>query len=414
MSVLWDADAPVAPGGKARSAELDGITCPTGGDCVAYGDDLDSSGTVYRPLLETRHAGTWIPTAVSLPDGAHPWKQSSTGVAAVSCVQANCLDVAVYQDTRQVLHFFSDSSASRYRVPAELPIVGAAERSNDLAAGRDQRGYVSLSCWTTTACLAGVTIDFDDGGMFQHDAIELLSFNGQTWTPLPDPQLRFSTTKIGVEIDQVSCSLSGLCAVVGDASDSLGTQSVAWSAVRSGSTWTTSIDRHLESYDSVTCLTDVACRAVAETPHSTSETSLTADGTTTKWDVRGVSGTASDCSETICAFSGSTNQDDGLVGGFTRTAAMSTRGAPRGSLFDLGEPGSVACRTSTCVAVGGYERNTNTDNSAPAVNTFHNGHWVMSKVPLPVGAKRGVLNAVACTSASDCVATGQLDVSVTP
>lgn len=98
----------------------------------------------------------------------------------------------------------------------------------------------------------------------------------------------------------------------------------------------------------------------------------------------------------------------------TRASATTLAAAPRSSLFDLGNSGSVACQISMCVAVGGFEQDTAHDNSAPLVDILHHGRWTMSTLPLPAGATRGVLSAVACDSASRCVATGRQGDSVTP
>ncbi|WP_426519448.1 hypothetical protein ACPPVQ_05515 [Diaminobutyricibacter sp. McL0618] len=404
----------MAAGGKAHSANFNGVVCPSGGDCVAYGSDVAADGHA-RPLLVTRHVGSWTPLALPFPEGAKPSTDSYSEVRAVSCLQSKCLAVAVYVDAQQVLHFFSNTLAREGGSTIELPLVGAAKSADDLATEIGQaQGNVSLSCWSTTACMAAISIRFDFGGSFQHDAFELVRFDGQRWTTLTNPVINLPATKYGTEVDDLSCSTRGWCAMTGEASDSMGTSLRAWTAVPRGTEWRASVQPNLQAYRGLSCGSAAHCHALALTATGNALVTLAADGSTIV-DVLPRDFTAYDmgCSPLLCAFAGSSDNNGGYLGTQSEAARSTTGADPNGAHLQLGNPGTVACTSSSyCVAVGGFEVNSLTGASEPLVETFTNSSWKATTPAAP--SKGGTLNGVACESASNCVATGQANGTVRP
>lgn len=414
ISVLWDSDSPVAAGGKAHSASFNGVVCPSGGDCVAYGSDAAADGHV-RPLLVTRHGQTWTPLVLPFPEGATPSTDSYSEVRAVSCTHRECVAVAVYEDAQQELHFFSNTLGHEDGPTIEIPVVGAAKTADELApAVGGPQGNVSLSCWSTTACMAAITIDFPVGGSFQHDAFELLRFDGQHWTTVPNPAINLPPSKYGTEVDDLSCTAKGWCAITGEAIDSMGESLRAWTAVPNGTTWNANVQPDLQAYRGLFCGSGAPCHALALTANGNALVALAADGSaSTRALPRDFTAYDMGCFSELCAFAGSSDDNGGYLG-TQSTASTSTAGAdPGGARLNLGEPDTVACTSSSyCVAVGGYEVNPLTGASGPLVETFTDNSWKATTPEAPTGS--GTLNGVACDSPSDCVATGQVGGTVRP
>jgi hypothetical protein len=67
---------------------------------------------------------------------------------------------------------------------------------------------------------------------------------------------------------------------------------------------------------------------------------------------------------------------------------------------------SVACSTATaCVAVGSYRQNS-TDNQLPLAEVWNGTMWALKAPVDPTGANYTSLNSVSCTSSTACVAVG--------
>jgi hypothetical protein len=315
-----------------------------------------------------------------------------------------------------VLHIFSNTFGQANDSTIELPVVGAAEKANALASGPEERGNISLSCWSTTGCMAAITIHFDVGGEFQHDAFELLRFDGQHWIPLPSPHIDLSASKYGTEVDQISCTSGGWCAVAGHGIDSMGFSLRAWSAVPSGAAWSARVEPGLQSYDGLSCGVAAPCHALAETATGNALVTLATDGSTTARELpRGFSFSSFSCSSQHCAFGGASDNTGGYLGTQSAAAPATTRADPNDKPLVLGNPDTVACTTSSfCVAVGGYELDPVTGASAPLVEIFSNNSWKATAPALPTGIQRGTLNGVACETPLHCVATGQSNGTVSP
>jgi hypothetical protein len=96
----WGAGVEASLPGNAQSepfVSLDGLSCPSAGDCAATGEYTDSSD-VRRGLLLTESSGTWGPgLQVSLPADAAVNPEVSFG--SVSCASpGNCTAVGDYTD----------------------------------------------------------------------------------------------------------------------------------------------------------------------------------------------------------------------------------------------------------------------------------------------------------------------------
>jgi hypothetical protein len=415
VSVLWDSSSPVGQGGRAHSATFNGVACPRDGDCVAYGSDVAAHG-VIRPLLVTERGGSWAATTLQLPVGATPNKDSSSEIDAVACPGSTCIAVGDYTDTRGAEHLFSNSVAHP-RTVSELPLVGGAEKASALATGPDEEARVSLACWSASGCLAAVTIDFSIGGELEHDAIEFLRFDGRQWTPVPDPAKGISPSNDGVEVTAISCTERGWCAVAGDTTDAMGDSETAWSAVPRGDAWAARMDPGLESFEGLSCAAADTCRALAVTSKGNAIVDVAADGTVSSRALRGgFDYQVFDCTPGFCVFGGaSASSFYGYLGSASGTVLSTTRAAPTDRRMIFSYSDDVTCASSSlCLVAGGYEAVPGVGTSEPLVELYSHGTWTATSPALPPDVYKGVLNGIACSRQTHCVAIGQAGGTVMP
>ncbi|WP_370057191.1 hypothetical protein [Leifsonia sp. EB41] len=414
VSVLWDSNSPVPSGDTARSATFNGVVCPQEGDCVAYGSDT-TAHEGYRPLLVKRRGHAWAPETVPLPVGAKPASDSLSGVATVGCINRACLAVAEFQDAKHVWHFSSTGFERESGPAVVIPVAGAAEAADELASGPEEQGGVALSCWSTTGCMAAISIYFDVGGEFEKDAFELVRFDGERWTTVPSPELGLPSG-YGSQVDELSCTSPASCVIVGSASNALGDSLHAWSAVSAGGRWRVTKEPGLLTFDDLSCIDAAPCQALAEKDEGNALVTLGSDGSTSVRDLpSGSQFHAMGCSSQLCAFSGAPEDGGGYLGTGTPWGMTSADADPGDRALKLGNPQTVACAsTSLCAAVGGYEGNSVDGTSFPLVEIYADNSWKATTPAFPTGIKSGTLNGVACQSVRDCVAIGQANGYVRP
>lgn len=122
------AEAPLPPGATSNpNANLGGVACPAPGTCVAAGSYGGTGG--YRALIETLSNGTWTPANAPLPAGADVGAGSELN--AVTCPSpGTCVAVGIYtgQDGSQLglIDTLSDGTWTAAEAPS-LPGGSAPE-----------------------------------------------------------------------------------------------------------------------------------------------------------------------------------------------------------------------------------------------------------------------------------------------
>jgi hypothetical protein len=401
ISVLWDTQTLVAAGGRPHSVVFNGVSCPSDGSCVAYGSDEALDGA-DRPLLVTQHGQTWTSAAIPLSPKARPSSSSITEIDADSCLQRNCLAVGDYKDAHGLLHIFSNTF-TRQSSTIELPVIGVAAKANAYAPGADKNAHISLSCWSMVGCMAAVTIDGSDS---QHVAFELLRFDGHGWTPVASPHPDLPTSEYGSDVDQISCTSQGWCAVVGFGANESGTSVRAWEAVPNGIGWKTRLEPGLEQYFGLSCSSGDTCQALADRAKGDALVTVEKSGSVAERALpRNFNFYTFSCAATICAFSGDAETSGGYLGTKSGGSVSTVRAQPGDAPLRID---SIACATpGYCVAAGGYQLDPASGASTPLVEIFSGGSWKATTPSFPPGAKRGTLDGVACSTSSHCVAIGQ-------
>jgi len=237
---------------------------------------------------------------------------------------------------------------------------------------------------------------------------------GRTWTiePTPDP--------VGAEISvlsSVACSSARACTAVGSSAASLSSFTLPLAERWDGNRWriqpTPAPKGTSDTLFGVSCPSAGACVAVGSAFHSAGRrnTALTEAWNGKRWRVQPtptVSGPSSlyavSCrSASSCVAVGHTlgapqhaiiERWDGKTWRIQAIPAL----AKDTTLVGVSRP-----QVRMCTAVGW---NTATGNARPLALSWNGDKWQVQAVPLPRQASAGLFDAVSCTSARACTATG--------
>ena len=217
---------------------LEGVSCPAVGTCVAVGYDL-GAGKAPQLLAETYSAGAWALSAAPLPAGAR-----ASYLLGVSCpAVGTCVAVGSYTFSGTVRTLVEALSGGTWSVPAS---ANKGDGPNALEA---------VSCPPAGACAAAGYYSLNGN---DHPLVESIAAPGAgaTLSSLPPG---------GGYLAGVSCASATACAAVGNRTNGLAHQSLAY--VGAGGAWSVA-----PSYDSsavvantlaaVSCTPDLSCVAV--------------------------------------------------------------------------------------------------------------------------------------------------------
>src|SRR5215472_10686948 len=341
----WRTQATANPpkGGGA----LFSVACSSPSACTAVGNS--NAGN----LAERWNGANWRIQPTPNPAGAR-----FTFLNTVACASASsCIAAGAYQDSSGAFQ-------------------GLAERWNGTSwaiqpTPRLPGGMISLligvACTSATGCLA-VGFSGPNGGNNQSPATLAERWNGSTWSIQPTPNPPGAAPSI---LNAASCVSGSVCIAVGNTSNSRGT-SLTLAQRWNGRTW--SIQPTPSPADGgnligVSCPWRSSCLAVGG--HGNPFTGPALGTLAERWDG-------------------------------TRWRIQPTPNPPRGGWFLL----SVSCTSpSACTAVGGRLVPTRTGLATLAERW--NGHtWSIQPTPNPPGHGFKLLNSVACTSRSSCMAVG--------
>jgi hypothetical protein len=231
---------------KATDSPLAGVSCPAAGFCAAVGyARYQPPQVTWQALAETWNGSSWTQERLPLPGNA-----SLPSLAAVSCPDVgSCIAVGNYVDTRtgQYRPLAERFDGSAWSVlPAPDP-YGAAGNSE----------FTGIDCVTPTSCEAVGNLAYND----TLQKVIAYGLSGSTWTsqhpvnPGQDPANSDSA---------VSCSASGACTSVGEvAALTPAALAESWN----GSKWVLQdtpapVHRPVNSLSGVSCAGGASCVAV--------------------------------------------------------------------------------------------------------------------------------------------------------
>jgi hypothetical protein len=387
-----------SPNQGTGNNQLDGVSCPQTGACVAVGSY--ESGTTSRALAEELYGGSWVSTTA--PDAG----SGGNVLKGVACPSVGACVAVGY-----------DNDAGTDRALAEELSGGAwsVAPAQDVGGGLNQ--LTSVACASSTFCTSVGTFR-TAAGIYQN-LIETQGAGG--WAPLAhSPDANFSNN----ELAAVSCSSPASCIAVGHYNSKGVEQSLSVELVHGSWTVVPGLDKgtSTNALAGVACApaasqcaavgyfndligtgyTDVAPQALAEAWSGSSWAMVSAaDALAPDISVNDVSCSSSTACTAVGSYVGGTGARQVFIEDLANGAWAVVPGAEpsaTGNYLD-----GVSCPTATsCVAVG-YYATAKTDQAL--VESLSGGAWSASPSP-DEGSGYNQLNGVSCPTAASCVAVG--------
>jgi hypothetical protein len=390
-----------SPNRGTGNNELDSVSCPQAGTCVAVGyyQGTSSQSSPSRALAEELLDGTW--TLTSVPDSG-----SATNVLkGVSCPSPGACVAVGYYDDAGVDRALTEQLAGN---------AWALTAAQDVGSGLNQLDAVD--CTSSSSC-ASVGTFRTAAGIYQN-LIETSGASG--WAPLAhSPDANGNNN----ELAGVSCSSATSCMAVGHYNSKGVAQSLTVELAHSSWTVTASPDKGTSTnqLSAVSCApataqcatvgyfndvisgySDVVPQTLSEAWSGTSwATTSTADALAPDVGLNDVSCPTSTSCTAVGSYESGAGARQVLIEELANGAWAAVPGqSPSATSNDLG---AVSCPSSSaCVAVGFYAT-AKTDQAL--VERWSGGAWSVSPTP-DEGTGYNQLNGVSCASATSCVAVG--------
>ena len=192
----WSLMTPTSPPGGTQADVIDGATCPSVGWCLINGSYTDNAGT--HQFLETYSNGTWTSTPTPLPpDAPSPTTLDANGSISCAAVQS-CVATAYYGS-------YTDTNDGMVAGSTEMLSLDNGTWSGVTLAkppGADELTVGPIACPQTGVCTAAAGYNHSGGS----DAIVLSLANG-AWT----------LTNVGNQsgLADISCPSTAWCASAG-------------------------------------------------------------------------------------------------------------------------------------------------------------------------------------------------------
>jgi hypothetical protein len=333
----------------SQDSDLPAISCVSATYCVAVGSFLNASDS--QALAEVWNGSRWSVVKTPSPAGAH-----GSYLNAVTCLsRTSCEAVGYYFGSQKVRLTLTESwnGAAWSVVPSPNP-SGAVVSVLD-----------AISCTSATACMAV-------GSAAGRALAE--TWNGTTWSLVSAPS---PGTTAYSELDSVACSSSTDCQAVGYNFDTTVGADITLAETWNGATWSIATSPAPGSgvglgsvLSSISCVTASSCLAVGtkQTNYTGKQAAISEVWTGSAWTLRSAP-------------------------------------SPKGSSYS--ELTSVSClSTGKCMAVGTDKRKAG--GYRTLTESWNTTAWTIVPSPSPVTGPGGMtyLQAVSCTSAARCLATG--------
>jgi uncharacterized repeat protein (TIGR02543 family) len=339
-----------SPNPGATSSELGDVSCVSTTNCTAVGFYQTTAGV--QTLIESWNGTSWsvIPNPNSSPS-------TNSGLAGVSCVSAtSCTAVGWYSQT------------SGYAAPLVESWDGSTWSvipSPDPVSDTEEAEFSGVSCVSPTSCVA-VGVDYPTASTNQ-TLVE--SWDGSTWSIVPSPNPSGATQ---TELQSIVCFSAASCMAVGSTYN--GTISQGLVESWHGSTWSITPSPNpagsTEGYlRELSCASAASCMAIGSSGVVDNNQTLAESWDGSAWSI----------------IPSPTNPS----------------GAQQSDL------NAVFCvSAANCMGVGASFTN-NGQTPQTMVESWNGSAWTIIPSPTPSGAVgSGGLDAVACTTAVNCIAVG--------
>jgi Bacterial Ig-like domain (group 3) len=395
----WElAAAPRVPG--SRTDALEGVSCASASSCVAVGY-YQQKGGAEQALVETLANGTWSVT--TSPDGG----SGNNQLTSVSCPAPSACVAAGYYDSGGTSRALAEELSGGSWVLMTVPDAGSA---TDVLNG--------VSCTSTGSCVA---VGYYENAGVQRALVETLSASAWAVTPSQDQGTGLN------ELSAVSCPSSGSCVSVGTYRTAAGVNQDLIEALVGG-TWSVQhpspdVNARTNELAGVSCSSTTSCMAAGHYNNNGVAQSLTIVlAPHGSWDVVSSpdKGTSTNQFAGVSCPRATTGQCEGVgyfnqvINGYADVAPQALAEAWSGTAWsmvtaaDALDPdvavNDVACPSSTsCTAVGSYESPSGTRQVF--IEGLASGTWTTVPGPGP-SATANDLDAVSCPSTTSCVAVG--------
>jgi hypothetical protein len=385
----WSMQRLPAPAPQVKEQSFSGVSCPTGGSCVAVGSYVTPAGP-RAGLAAHWDASGWQPETTA----------GQVQLSAVSC-----------------------SSPTRCSAAGSVDGRPAAERRDGVAwtveATPDptgsQAGLTGVSCRAADACTAVGT--FTDAAGFEAALAIGSKAGGWQRQVIASP-----SGATGAELAAVACTAPAACVAVGSYRSSAGerlTLAERWDGTR----WrrlTTAEPGRESRLLGVACVAADACVAVGSfVDGSHTEVPLVERFDGSNWHIeptqdfdaesfarlQSVSCAAASTCTAVGSFSPVGGNEQALAERWDGTTwTRQPVPFPEGFLATPFE--AVSCPAAgSCAAAGDWTPAGVTQPTVTAAR-WDAGGWQLQSAPAPAGSVRSGLTGVSCASASDCVAVG--------
>ena len=378
----WKAQTVSAPSGRTYQlmSDLEGVSCPTAGHCIAVGEQTLDNNQESTLLAEAWNGSSWSQLQPAVPTG-----YAFVYLKSVSCASMTACEAVGYttsaDTSRSVAESWNGSTWTLQATPGAVNLW-------------------SVSCPAAYACVAV-------GG----DSSEI--WNGSTWRPMGMPSPRGA----GFQdvLDGVSCASVNFCVAVGSAGTG-NASGFAYADVWNGSAWSRQAvpaptGSQFSNLDSVSCTARTACMAVGTYTNSAfDEVGYSEQWNGTAYSTQSIPlpGGAQDSlssvsctSATACVAIGDFSVSGGLVEVWNGTG-WSQQGTPH--LPQDSDSTTVSCAAANSCMMVGSNSGAHGDG-VPLAETWRGGPWILvsPQVTAPDGS---ALLGVSCTSAVACTAVG--------
>jgi hypothetical protein len=424
----------ISPSPGATRTQLAAVSCKTTASCIAVGRVTNSAFERSLSNLQT-FAEQWNGSVWSPTPSPNPISASFATFDGVSCPSTtNCIAVG----NTMAAPGHNNTLAQRWDGTAWSVVASP----NPTGATISQ--LAGVSCTSATNCVAvgryttSTAANAADAGPFK-TLVE--QWNGTTWTIVASPNPAGATF---ARLDRVSCTAVNNCMAIGVASTKVAGTDNPIAARWNGTTWslvaipgsTQNPTNNTIELSGVSCTSPSHCVAVfayspgfgpsweawryAEQWDGTAWTMASPSENLPSFDetFSGVSCT----SATVCMVTGSYTNFIGVSFLGTDILAEQVNGSDWTVVGTNNIPGhshprldAVSCTSATnCISVGAMSTTVNSFDGPQTLTQQWNGSgWTPLTTPNPAGAAASQLVSVSCASPTSCVAVGDYELAST-